>query len=157
MPLAYGLDLRWRIVWTYLAHHISTKEIAELFQVCERSVRRYISLFLHTGDVEAKQQRHGPPTLLGDYERLVILQIILDHPGIYLNEISDKMFAKFGVLFAASTICKTLKFMGCSRQAMCRVARQRSDALRASFMAKVSIYDPNMLIWLDESGCDRRN
>jgi hypothetical protein len=40
---------------------------------------------------------------------------------------------------------------------MCRVARQRSDALRASYMAKISIYDPRMLIWLDESGCDRRN
>ena len=37
------------------------------------------------------------------------------------------------------------------------VAIQRSDELRAKFMAEVSLYDPSMLIWLDESGCDIRN
>ena len=36
--------------------------------------------------------------------------------------------------------------MGCSRQVMRRVA-----------MADVSIYDPKMFVWLDETGCDRRN
>ena len=141
MPLAYAVDLRWRIVWTYLAHHTSMKDIAELFQVCEESVWRYVTLSLQTGQVEARKQRHGPPTLLGEYERLVILQIILENPGIYLNEVRDKLLDKFGVPFAVSTICKTLKSMGCSRQVMCRVAKQRSDVLRASYMAKVSAYD----------------
>lgn len=138
-------------------YHTSFKEIAELFQVCERSIRRYVALFNRTGEVEAKKQRHGPESLLGEYERLVILRIILDNPGIYLNEIRDKLFDKFGVPLALSTICKTLKSMGCSRQVMCRVARQRSDDLRARYMAEISMYDPKMLIWLDESGCDRRN
>ena len=40
---------------------------------------------------------------------------------------------------------------------MRRVAVQRSDALRARFMADISTYDPRMLVWLDETGCDRRN
>ena len=56
-----------------------------------------------------------------------------------------------------STICKTLKHMGCTRQAMCRVAKQRDDKLRAEFMADISIYDPSMFIWMDETGCDKRN
>lgn len=47
--------------------------------------------------------------------------------------------------------------MGCTRQAMHRVALQRSDTERARFMSEVSIYDPSMFIWLDESGCDRRH
>ena len=37
------------------------------------------------------------------------------------------------------------------------VALQQSEAMRAKFMAEVSIYDPSMLVWIDESGCDRRN
>ena len=40
---------------------------------------------------------------------------------------------------------------------MYRVATQRSDELRARFMADVSIYGPSMLVWLDESGCDKCN
>ena len=40
---------------------------------------------------------------------------------------------------------------------MHHVAIQRSDELRARFMAEVSVYDPMMLVWLDETGCDCRN
>ena len=57
------------------------------------------------------------------------------------------------VTVASPTICKTLKYMGCSRH----VAIHRSDELRAKFMAEVSLFDPSMLIWLDESGYDQRN
>ena len=63
----------------------------------------------------------------------------------------------FGVYVCISTICRTLKTMGCTRQAMHRIAIQRSDEERAKFMANVSLYDVSMLVWLDESGCDDRN
>ena len=39
---------------------------------------------------------------------------------------------------------------------MRHVTLQQSDEQRAWFMAEVSIYNPSMLIWIDESGCDRR-
>ena len=29
--------------------------------------------------------------------------------------------------------------------------------LIAKYMADISVYDPDMLVWVDESGCDRRN
>ena len=47
--------------------------------------------------------------------------------------------------------------MGCTRQAMHRVALQRSDALRARFMAEISVYGLHMFVWLDETGCDHRH
>ena len=28
---------------------------------------------------------------------------------------------------------------------------------RTQFMSEISVYDPEMIIWVDESGCDRRN
>ena len=40
---------------------------------------------------------------------------------------------------------------------MQHVAIQRSDEQRAKFMAEISKYDPAMIIWIDESGCDRRH
>ena len=40
---------------------------------------------------------------------------------------------------------------------MRRIALQRSDVKGARFMAQVSAYDPSMLIWIDETGCDQRN
>ena len=41
----------------------------------------------------------------------------------------------FGVL-SVTTICKRLKYMGCTRKEMCSVAKQRDDKLRAEFMAE---------------------
>ena len=86
---AFSVDLRWRIVWSHLVHHYSPKELADHFQVSPVSVRRYINLFKRTGDVQPKKQQHGPPQLLGDFERLVLLELILKNPGIYLSEIQQ--------------------------------------------------------------------
>ena len=144
-------------MWLHLVHRRSSSQISELLLLSERSVRRYISLFYQTGDVEPKSKRHGPQKLLGDFGQLTLLQIILRHPGIYLSEIREELYVLLGVDVSVPSICRTLKHMGCTRQVMCRVASQRSDTLRAQFMAQVSVYDPSMLVWLDETGTDARN
>ena len=157
MPKAYSTDLRWRIVWTYLASNATLTDIASTFCLSERTVRRYVDLFYQTGDVLPKESAHGPKKLLGDHEQVVVLQLILSTPGFYLQELQAELLKKFGVPVSVPTICRTLRFMGCTRQSMHHVAIQRSDILRARFMAEISLYDPEMLIWLDETGCDRRH
>ena len=135
----------------------TSQEIGDLLCLSERTVRRYITLFRQTGDVKPASRRNGSQRLLGDFEQLRLFQLILRHPGIYLHELQHKLQEAFGVRVHVSTICRTLKFMGCTRQVIRHVALQQSEAMRAKFMAEVSIYDPSMIVWIDESGCDRRN
>ena len=125
--------------------------------ISKNSVYRYIDIFERTGDVKPRSYRHGPLKLLGELEQVILLRIITSNPGIYLSEVESQLYAKFGVHIDLSTICRTLKYMGCTRQVIQRIALQRSDNKRAKFMAEVSVYDPSMLIWIDESGCDQRN
>ena len=132
-------------------------DIASLLNVSERSVWRYVALFRQTGHVEPQQREHGPKKMLGDLEQLTLLHLILENHGIYLYEIQSKFESLLGSSVSTATLCRTLRFMGCSRQVMRRVAVQRSDALRARFMADISTYDPRMFVWLDETGCDHRN
>ena len=122
-----------------------------------RTIWQYIAQFHTTGEVQPVKQRHGPPKLFGDFEQLVLLQFIIENPGIYFHEIQSRLFIIFGVTIGISTICKTLKYMGCSRQVIQHIPVQRSDELRAKFMAEISIHDTSMLLWVDESGCDRRD
>ena len=35
--------------------------------------------------------------------------------------------------------------------------QQPSEEARLQFMAEITAYDPSMFIWLDETGCDKRN
>ena len=141
----------------HLAHQLPPNTIADLLSMSERTVRRYLELFNQTGEVQPQPRKNGPSRLLGDFEQVMLLRLIVETPGIYLHELRSELFNFFGVYVSESTICKTLRFMGCTRQAMRRVALQQSDILRAQFMATISMYDPRMLVWLDESGCDRRN
>jgi hypothetical protein len=101
----YSLDLRWRIVWSYLAHKWS--KLLVLFSVCERTVRRFIACFQITGDVVPCKRRHGPPLLLGEFEQMMLFGMILDKPGIYLSEIQ-------GIQCKAS-LCTFLTFTYVSR------------------------------------------
>ena len=157
MPLPYSTDLRWRIVWLSLVNHASPTDIAKLLNVCSRTVVRYVELFNSTGDVVPRARCNGPRRLFGQCEQLVLLRLIIENPGIYLYEIQEEFYNKFGVEVSTPSICRTLRFMVCSRQRIQRIALQRSDECRARFMAEIAMYDPAMLVWIDETGCDQRN
>lgn len=144
-------------MWLSVVNHWDTSDISQLLCVSERTVRRFVTLFQRTGDIKPKSYRHGPPKLMGDYEQLLLLRLILSYPGIYLHEIQARLTATLGVTISPATICRTLKFMGCTRQVLQHIALQRDEEQRARFMAEVSVYDPSMLLWIDESGCDRRH
>lgn len=152
-----SIDLRWNIVWLVIRHGMKPEDIASLINISERSVRRYVSLFYQTGDVQPKEHRNGPHRLLDEFEQLVLVQILGENPSIYLYEIQQEMESRFGVNVSVSTLCKTIKIMGFTRKKIHHIALQQSELQRAEFMAMISVYDPAMLIWVDESGCDRRN
>ena len=54
-------------------------------------------------------------------------------------------------------ICRNLKRNGFSRNKVQFIALQRSDGLQAEFQAEVSVYDSSMLVFLDETGCKRKD
>ena len=143
-------------MWLSLVHNASPTAISRLLHVSSRTVTRYVELFNRTGDVLPRARCNGPRRLLGQHEQLILLRLILESPGIYLYEVQRELH-DHGIDVSTSTICRTLRFMGCTRQRIQRVALQRSDECRARFMAEISMYDPSMLVWIDETGCDRRN
>ena len=87
MPVNYSSDLRWRAVWLVTLRGMTYEEVSQMLFISERSIRRYVSLFLTTGNVEATKQRHGPQCLLSDFEQIIVLQALIDHPSMYLVEL----------------------------------------------------------------------
>ena len=62
------------------------EEVAEALYVSERMVRRIINLFLTTGNVACKASVSRLRTLTS-LEETLILNVILENPGIYLDEV----------------------------------------------------------------------
>ena len=46
---------------------------------------------------------------------------------------------------------------GFSRKKIQHIALQRLLSQRAAYMADISLFSRNMLVWVDETGCDKRD
>ena len=153
---AYSVDLRWRIIWQREVLGLNSSEIAANLGVDSTTVWRAVKLFRETGDVQKKTQP-GPIKKLAPVAEHIIVSEVLEHPGIMLHELQDILVEQTGIAVCLSTICRFLHRIGFSRQKLRIVAIQRDDFLRTQFVSDVSIYEPEMLIFLDETGSDRRN
>jgi transposase len=156
MPKSYSEDLRWRAVWLALVRGRSCEEIARVLFMCERSVYRYLALFHATGSVHSAMYTSGPKKVLNDFEQLTVLQSLICRPTSYLREVQNDLLRITGVWVSPSTICRTIKQQGFTRKKVQSIALQRSEQKRIEFMAQISQYTPDMLIWIDETGSDRR-
>ncbi len=63
----------------------------------------------------------------------------------------------FALDVCPSTLCNFLKKSNFSRKKMQLVARQRDQELRVAFVRDVSLYAKQVLVFVDETGCDRRD
>ena len=157
MPKAYSEDLRWRAVWLHIVNGMSKSEIATVLFMCEKSVQRYLQLFQTTGNVTPTNQIRGPTKILCDFEVFTILQCLIHKPTLYLHEIQEHLFQVTGTSVHISTICRTIKEQGYTHKKVQTIALQQSEEKRIQYMAEISSYSADMLIWIDETGSDRRN
>ena len=154
----YSEDLRWRIVWKKEALGLRTCDVARSVNVDSRTVRRVLRRFRLTGSVEKTTPVH--PRLLRKLSlplRYKVADLIFQRPGIYLRELLYQILQDHGEEISESAICRFLQRSGFTRQKLKITASQRDDLVRANFISEVSIYNPDMFIFLDETGSDRHN
>ena len=113
--------------------------------------------FDSTGEVSPKEYHHGPLTKRSEFGEITVLQSLLASPGMYLQEVQRELHDITGTWIDCSTVCHYAHRWGLSRQKMTQVAVQRSEVKRAEYLAEITQFDPNMLLFVDETGSDRRN
>ena len=64
---------------------------------------------------------------------------------------------QLGLKFSAALICNFLKKSNFTRKKMQLIAAQRDEKLRSTFVIDVTIYVRRLIVFIDETGCDRRN
>ena len=156
MPVPFSEDLRWRIVWQSVYKEANPEEIAESLYVSARTVRRIVGLFLATGYV-ASRVSVGRPRTLTSLEETLVLNVIFENPGIYLDEVQRYLEEKAGVVVSIPTICRTTQRLGLTRRKIRHLVLTRSEAERAAFSVRIEDIDASYFVWLDESGVDRRD
>ena len=83
--VAYGDDLRWRIIYQWYGLQLSRQTIAMNLNMDQSTVHRTIALFDATGDVKkAEYSRKGQDhhlQKLTDIDHHLIMEAVIDRPG----------------------------------------------------------------------------
>ena len=115
-----------------------------------------ISLIYTSGDVAPVSYKPGPKRMLSEPEQYTVIELLLANPGIYLDELQQELHQSTGTWASISTIFHTLRRLDFTRKRLRHVALQQSDTKRAEFMEEMGYFRANMIVWLDETGSDRR-
>ncbi|KIL57687.1 hypothetical protein M378DRAFT_52852, partial [Amanita muscaria Koide BX008] len=77
-------------------------------------------------------------------------------PDMYLDELREMLTVASGVQVSVSTVWRALTRGGYTMKKMSRAAIERSADKRLEYIAKISEYNANQLVFVDESSVDRR-
>lgn len=92
-----------------------------------------------------------------EFELFTIVQTLIIKPTSFLCEIQHQLLCSTGRWVHASTICHAVKEQGLTRKRVQTIALQQIEARRIEYMTEISQFHPDMLIWIDETGSERRN
>lgn len=156
---AYSDELRWRMVWQREGCGFTLDQVASNLNVGLSTVYRITSAFRESGAVSKKKYPTGvkPNVQLTNCVQLYILHYITQKPSIYLWELQLELQKSLGVDVSISSLCRFLRKNNFSRQKLQLVATQRNEEIRAEFVSDASIYQQQMLLFIDETGMDRRD
>ena len=155
---AYGEDMRWRIVWQSQALSIPCSEIATNLNVDISTVKRVLHIFATTGDVCKKPYpSERAYRKINEPVQHYILYLILSRPDVYLREIVSEVSTVLGLDVTESAVCKFLKKIGFTHHKLATYALQRDDTLRQQYVSDISIYPRETLLFVDETGTDRKD
>jgi hypothetical protein len=81
---------------------------------------------------------------------------LLKKPNRYLNEMAVFLWDKFWTYLPISTTSRTSKSADWSKKACRRVASGHNADLRKYYLYNLSSFRSYHLVYVDESGCDKR-
>jgi transposase len=108
---AYSIDLRQKIVDTYLEGGISQRQLAERFKVALSFVEKLLKQYRETVSVAPKIRIQQTPRKLNEEQLNILKEIVEENNDATLAEIRILLQQKTGVLIGRSTVDRMLNIM----------------------------------------------
>ena len=108
---AYSLDLRQKIVDTYLEGGISQRQLAKRFRVALSFIEKLLKQYREAGNIAPKVRRQQTPPKLNEQQLNVLKEIVEAKNDATLEEIRNQLEQKTGVMIGRSTVDRMLKMM----------------------------------------------
>ena len=157
MPLPLSVDLPSRVVMFYLYRDYSVNKIADLLLISAKSMSCILNKFYETGDVQCKEQVHGPERKLDALEEAMFIEYLIENPNAYLDELQRELQVCVGMVRSLSIICRTLSRLCLTHKKLQRIVLKRSEYCRTLFREEKNLVNADMIVWIDETGTNRRD
>jgi transposase len=135
---------------------LTVSEIARTAECSRKAVYHLRSNLELFGNAKAppnrpRQQQIITPTMLK-----ALCDYLLEKPTSFLDEMAVFLSDEFDVEVSISTISRTLASIGWSKKVARQKAKERNKDLRDEYVHYISDFSTDQLVFVDESGCDKR-
>ncbi|KAJ5471939.1 hypothetical protein N7539_008508 [Penicillium diatomitis] len=134
----------------------TTSEMAEQAE-CNKltiiNIRRNLRQF---GSIYAPQTRVGRKRTVTPQMIEAFCDHLFEKPGLYLDEIAVFLWDEFQTMVTTSSIRRALVAKGWSKKTARQHARGQNADLRDYYLHNLSDFKSYHLVYIDESGCDKR-
>ena len=124
-----SVEVRKRVVAAHREGKGTYAELADVFQVGEASVSRWLRLDRETGSLEPKPPPGRAPKL-DERGRAVLRKLVEQDNDATLAELASRLHERTGVKLVVSAMCKVLAKMG--------ISRKKKTSTRANATARTS-------------------
>ena len=135
---------------------LTTSQMAEAAECSKRSIINISNNLRRFGNVKA------PPTRVGRRRSITLPMLaalcdrLLEKPGLYIDEMVIFIWDEFQVLITDSSIKRALASAGWSKKVARQRAKEQNADLRDYYLRNLSDFQSYQLVYVDESGCDKR-
>jgi transposase len=139
-----------------LSKSLSASQMTKAAEYSKRSIINISNNLRQFGNVGAPATRVGrrrsitPPMIEALCDRL------LEKPGLYVDERTIFLWDEFRVQVTNSSLKRALASVGWSKNVTRQRAKEQNADLRDFYIHNLSDFQSHHLVYLDESGCDKR-
>ena len=138
--------------------NLTYTEIAKNLSIAPSTAQRVYKQFECEGNVDPVTRSSRPELrTLDEQAEVIVIGLILESPSLYLDEICRKIHDLTSLILSPPCICWLFNCYGVTRKKLRRIALQRCDVLRGSFMAQCFLFARHQFVWIDETGSDARD
>lgn len=139
-----------------LSKSLTSVAIAAAAGCSDRTVRTIRANMRCFGSTKAPFNGAGRPRRVTPTMLDALRERLLEKPGMYQSEMVEFLRNKFDVQVDVSAVSRALKSIGWTKKASRQIAKERNADLRDCYLHNLSAYRSYHLVYVDESGCDKR-
>src|SRR5882762_6827870 len=150
-----SLELHERIVAWHYELHLSIGDIVHLSNHCDKTVHNVLKFYW---DYDAFTcpftQPQGCKHLLDQDDLNYLEAVLCAEPGLFLDELQDKLHTVRDIEVSIATISWTLNHIAITHKSISKEAAEWNEHLHATWQIAMAQYDHQQLVFVHEAGVD---